>query len=97
MSLMRAIYVGIAAIVAFAGWFVAKTRDPAKPEKIENDLNPAPTRRHELFEARNRIRRQIELLDTSPHLYGRPSDEARNELRSLLEDIESELKEAGSV
>jgi hypothetical protein len=97
MSPIRAIYVGIAAALTLAIWFVMKARDPGRPEENENDPKPAPTRRHELFEARNRIRRQIELLDTSPHVYGRPSDEARSELQGLLQDIESELKEAGPV
>jgi hypothetical protein len=77
-----------------AVWFVAKTRDPGTSGKDENNPKPLPTRRRELFEARNRIRRQIELLDTSPHTYGRPSNHARKELQDLLQAIESELKEA---
>jgi hypothetical protein len=90
LSALRAIYVGIAAAIALAIWFVAKTRDPAKPERSEN-LAP-PTRQHELFAARNRIRHQIEILDRSPHVYGRPTGDARAELESLLRDIEGELK-----
>ena len=89
MSPIRAIYVGIAAIVALAIWFVAKSGDPGKPERT---VKAPPTRQRELFEARNRIRRQIEVLKTSPHAYGTPSRDALNELQSLLRDIEEELK-----
>jgi hypothetical protein len=94
MSLIRAVYVGIAAIVALAVWLVAKSGDPSKPERREKTLKASPTRQQELFEARNRIRRQIEVLKTSPHAYaiGTPSRDALNELQSLLRDIEEELK-----
>jgi hypothetical protein len=99
MSLTRAIYVGIAAIFALAVWFVAKSGDPSKPERKEKTSKVPPTRQQELFEARNRIRRQIEVLKTSPHAYGlgapslgAPSRDALNELESLLRDIEEELK-----
>jgi predicted lipid-binding transport protein (Tim44 family) len=92
LSPLRAIYIGIAAVIALAIWFVAKTRNPAKPQGSEKARKGPPTRQQELFEARNRIRRQIEVLKTSPHAYGAPSQDALGELQNLLRDIEAELK-----
>jgi hypothetical protein len=92
LSPLRAIYVGIAAAIALAVWFVAKTRNPAKPRGSEKARKGPLTRQQELFEARNRIRRQIEVLKMSPHAYGAPSQDALRELQTLLQDIEAELK-----
>ena len=92
MSALRAIYVGIAAVIALAVWFVVKTSEPGKQEQSRKVLKAHPTRQQELFEARNRIRRQIEVLKTSPHAYGASSQDALIELQNLLRDIEAELK-----
>ena len=93
MSALRAVYVGLAALIALAVWFVAKTRDPAQPETRENPPK-ALTRQQELFEARNRIRRQIEAFKTAPqaYAYGPSAREPElKELEALLHDIEAEL------
>jgi hypothetical protein len=91
---MRAIYVGVAALIALVAWVVVRSGNPAKPEGKKIRQGP-PTRQQELFEARNRIRRQIEVLQTSPHAYGAPSRDALVELQSLQREIDDELKMFG--
>src|ERR1700761_4879193 len=96
MSLMRTVYVGVAAVIALVIWLVAKSGNPVKPAASGKILSPQPARQQELFAARNRIRRQIEVLKTSPHPYGAPSPDALLELEKLLRDIEGELKIVGT-
>ena len=93
MDPVRLIYVGLAALLALAVWFVYETRDPNKPD------NPPPrTRRDELIEARNKIRHQMRILRDPARSsdYTGYSREAMQKLMEALEAVEDELQNSGT-
>jgi hypothetical protein len=97
LSLPIGYYVAVIAVVASIVWILRKTGDPNGRDAFGQLIKrPERTRRDELIEARDRVRRQIEILE-SP---ARQSDntwqnrEALKRLREVLGGIESELADA---
>jgi len=101
MSLLEAnLWVGLAisilVIVGCAVWFLGKTGDPnAGDDRGQIMKPPKPTRRDELVEARDRVRRQIEILQTPMRSsdYTGMSRQNIEKLQAVLEEIEAELKD----
>jgi hypothetical protein len=92
------IVIAIIALVPVIVWILRKTGSPvATDESGSVSARPPRTRRDELVEARDRLRRQIEILE-SP---ARRSDNGTygwatlDRLREILQGIEAEL--AGSI
>jgi hypothetical protein len=83
-------YVALIAMVAVLAWVVFKSGNPDAPIKP-----PERTRRDELIEARDRVRRQIEILETPARRSDYISLSRQNveRLQAVLKEIEDELKE----
>lgn len=96
ISVSRALYVAVAAAVAVIAWFIFRTGDPVAADR-DSSGNPIPrperTRRDELVEARDRVRRQIEILQIPIQRrdYTQQSQEAVEKLQAILNGIEEEL------
>lgn len=93
MDPVRIVYVGLAAVLALAIWFVFETRNPNKP-----DSPPLRTRRDELIEARNKIRHQMRILREPARGsdYTGYSRDAMRKLTEALEAVEEELKNSST-
>ena len=88
--------VALIAVVTAAVWFLRKTGDPNTRDSFGQVIKPPkPTRRDELIEARDRVRRQIEILQspTRNGLYTQMSRQNIEQLQAILEGIEAELKD----
>ena len=101
MSLFEAnLWVGLAisilVIVGCAVWFLGQTGDPNTRDGVGQVIKPLkPTRRDELIQARDRVRRQIEILQTPMRSsdYTGMSRQNIEKLQAVLEEIEAELKD----
>jgi hypothetical protein len=94
----------VTAAVLLGLWMLTETTDPARPGfwhtlKYGRETPPPKSRRQELLEARARIRRQMQILETP---IGRniqdappPREEAMGELQRVLDGIEEELRADG--
>jgi len=88
--------VALIAVVTAGVWFLGKTGDPNARDTFGRIIKPPkPTRRDELIEARERVRRQIEILQAPMRsgLYTQMSRQNIEQLLAVLEEIESELKD----
>ena len=96
MSLAWQLYLGAGAALAGGAWFLSNTRDPQAADNSGKRIAPPPkTRRDELIEARERVRRQLEILKSPQRArdYTSFSAETAKQLQEILEKIETELKE----
>ena len=94
LSLPIGYYVALIAVVAAVVWFLRKTGDPNGRDSFGQLIKHSErTRRDELIEARDRVRRQIEILESPVRLSDNTwqNKEALKRLREVLEGIESEL------
>jgi hypothetical protein len=100
MLLPWQLYLGAGAALAGSAWFLNNTRDPRATDNSNEKAAPRPkSRRDELIEARDRVRRQLEILK-SPQRgddYTNFSAETANQMQKILEEIETELKERPRV
>jgi hypothetical protein len=88
--------VALIAVVTAAVWFLGKTGDPNTRDSFGQVIKPPkPTRRDELIKARDRVRRQIEILQTPMRSgdYTQMSRQNIERLQAVLEGIEAELKD----
>jgi hypothetical protein len=93
----------IAVVAALGLWAVLEGSDPAQPDrnfwhvlKYGRPGTSPKTRRQELLEARARIRRQMQILQTPMASRAPPPrEEAMGELQRVLEGIEEELHADG--
>lgn len=90
--------IGICLLCAVAYWFLRETGDPTRPvDSITGEpLDPPPkSRRQELFAAREKIQRQIEILQSPVGNSGRNAppyvEYELAELQDLLNGINEEL------
>jgi hypothetical protein len=87
---------GMGATVAGGVWLLSNTRDPGVTDSSGGRLRPRPKTRHdELIETRERVRRQLDILNSPQRAsdYTNFSADAARRLQEILEEIESELKE----
>jgi hypothetical protein len=78
------VYGTIATVVACIIWLFIKTSVPAERE--------VKTRREELLEAKQRVERQIEIMESTSRVSRRSKSEAVDELRQVLSKINDELE-----
>jgi len=96
MLLPWQLYLGAGAALAGSAWFLNNTRDPRATDNSNEKAAPRPkSRRDELIEAHDRVRRQLEILKSPQRArdYTNFSAETASQLRKILEEIETELKE----
>ena len=99
MGLLEAnLWVGLAIsiliIVGCAVWLLGKSGDPNTRDEFGQVIKPPkPSRHDELIEARDRIKRQLEILQTPIRSgdYTQLSRQNIEKLRAVLKGIEAEL------
>jgi hypothetical protein len=95
MSIAIVIYVGIAALLLGGVWVIQHSQNPADYGKAPKQKK-IPTRMDDLVEARQRLERQIEILECpagGPSFRNAPPDTAAEvkELKRVLSEVTQEL------
>jgi hypothetical protein len=95
MSITLAIYIGIAALLLGGVWVIQHSQNPADYGKAPKEKK-IPTRMDELVEARQRLQRQIEILECpagGPSYRNAPpdTDAEIKELKRVLSEVTQEI------
>ena len=95
ISIDRAIYVGLAALLGLAIWFVTKTGYPPSLSEKPNRHIPVDPRTSELLRARKTVQRQIEQQQSWSwgRQRGEYSKDGIRRLKAILAEIEAEFNE----
>ena len=98
MSITRIVYVALALLAAGAVWFFRETGDPNAADDAAKRMPRPRSRQGELLAARKDVLRQIENAQKTG-VWSRDSSLKRqslSDLRAVLEEIETELRELES-